>query len=338
MRRTGPRQVVPVVLAGLLLAGCGTSPSAAPASSTSPGSPPVPSASPSTSGPVLSDVLDATLGAGSARVQAVTRFGGTGSSASPGPTGTSEGVVDFATGNRQLLVPLPTGGRTETRRLDGVLYTQLPPGSGGRAASGQWLEVSLERGPGLVWSGAADHTISALMLLRGATGPLAEIGREQVRDAGTTHYRAELDLAEPSSSAGRASAEQGEAAALRLLVGDAPLPTELWIDDQQRIRRLQLALPGLDPTPPRRGAGGGASASISPTGGGASSTVEYYDFGVEVDVQLPPAHQIAAIPSVRMPGPPALASPSVRVPRSGVPVAPPRRIPVPRLPATPPPA
>ena len=118
MRRTGPRQVVPVVLAGLLLAGCGTSPSAAPAESAPPGSP-----------AALSEVVDATLGAGTARVQVRTRAG---AGARVRAAGTTKGVVEFASGNRQLLVPLPFGSaRVAVRLLDGVLYNELPPNARG---------------------------------------------------------------------------------------------------------------------------------------------------------------------------------------------------------------
>ena len=289
-----------MVLAGLLIAGCGSAPSATPVSSAAPGSP-----------LALSEVVDATLGAGTARVQVRVR-GGTG-----GPlvaTGTMKGAVEFASGNWQLLVSLPFGGaRVETRLVDGAVYTQVPAGAHGSAGGERWVEVASGTRAGAPLLEVGDPT-SGLSLLRDAAGPLTEIGREQVRDADTTHYRAELDVPEqavPSPSTDRSRVEKGEADELRLSLGGAPLPVELWIDDRQRLRRLQLALPSLDVPRPRRGAAvasSGPSASIS---SGSTSTVEYYDFGVELHVQSPPADQVLTFPEPpRVPRAPANASPS----------------------------
>ena len=134
-----------------------------------------------------------------------------------------------------------------------------------------------------------------MSLLREAAGPLTEVGRERVRDADTVRYRTELDLAKipkPSPAPGASGKQPDPTAVLRRLLGDAPLPVEAWVDDQQRIRRLTLVLPlpdltsGTDKSP----AGDGAP------GGTATTTTEYFDFGVAVDVQAPPADQVRSAP------------------------------------------
>ena len=326
MRRTGARAAL-LVVAGLLAAGCGsrtaTDPSASGAASASAGS-----------GPVLSEVVGATSGAGTARVlvRTETSAGSVGSDASLRSTGTAEGLVDFASGDRQLVSALPTGGRTESRLVGGKLYTRLPSAPTGAGAGKPWLELPVPKGAGQGLLGLTDPT-GGLALLREAAGPLTEIGREQVRDADTTHYRTELDVGKipvPSATADRPVGAGDSATLLRRLLGDAPLPLEVWIDDQQRLRRFTLVVPlpdvsrlapgGAEPTGPASAGARPAPATSEPAtpgpatpgpgGGSSTSTTEYYDFGVAVDVQAPPADQVRSVPVPATRRPSASPSPS----------------------------
>lgn len=305
MRRTRPIQVVPAVLAGLLVAGCG------PAGNTDPQASASASSAPSEQ--VLSEAFRATSGASTARVQVRTE-----ASAGSADSGSSfmssiaaEGVLDFGSGDRQLVTQLPTGGETESRVVDGAIYTRLPDGvtRDGEDKDKPWLKLPLPSGAGQGLSGLTDPT-GGLELLRDAGGPVTEVGRERVRDADTVHYRTELDPAKlpvPSappekSKAGQPKAGQPDAGGLlRRLLGDAPLPVEVWVDDQQRIRRLMLVLPIPDITrlaQPSAGAGTPSPSASPAAGGGTStSTTEFYDFGVAVDVQPPPADEVRKVPT-----------------------------------------
>ena len=146
-RTNTPRRVCGLIaapaLAGVLLSGCGPTAS------------PDPQASPSSSEAstvVLSEVTAATSEAGTARVQirTDTSAGTPGSGASFDSTGTVEGVVDFASGNGQLVTKLPTGGQLEQRTVDGVQYIQLPTAAG-RDQNKPWTRIVLPAGvrPGL---------------------------------------------------------------------------------------------------------------------------------------------------------------------------------------------
>jgi hypothetical protein len=109
----------------------------------------------------------------------------------------------------------------------------------------------------------ADPT-STLRFLKAASDEVEEVGTEQVRGVETTHYRATVDL---SSFAG-----------VTELGGDDEMETDVWVGEDNLIRRVKW------------------SQSIKPQGTDqavdAAFTCEYYDFGTEVQVEPPPAHDV----------------------------------------------
>jgi hypothetical protein len=96
------------------------------------------------------------------------------------------------------------------------------------------------------------------------------VGTDTVRDAETTHYRFVTDLsalAENGPEELRPSYEQ-----LMQITGAEEIPTEVWIDEDDLVRRIVTDF------------------EIEQQGQRVvqQSTIEYFDFGVEVDVQPPP--------------------------------------------------
>lgn len=272
--------------AAVVLTGCGASPDDEP---TAGGSAPDASR-------VLGAASDATARAGTARLQIRTQA----SAGEPGSSFSSdltvEGVVDFASGDRQIVTELPTGGTVESRSIGGTLYTRLPEGTPG-AQDQPWLKIEVPKGAGGALSGVDDAS-SGLTLLRDAAGPVTEVGRERVRDADTVHYRAEVDLTKLPAPSPSASDSPDTGQLLRQLLGDEPLPVDVWVDDQQRIRRLTLVLPlgGL-----AAATTGSSSQGAGQPGATSTATTEFYDFGVAVDVQPPPADEVREAP-VGVPG------------------------------------
>jgi len=108
------------------------------------------------------------------------------------------------------------------------------------------------------------------LVLRSSTD-VQVLGDEPVRGAKTTHYRGEVDperllaALPPERRPGPASAEDW-----RKL---SPLPVEVWVDEDGRVRRVDL------------------EQDVG-TENALRSTVELYDFGVEVDVRPPPADEL----------------------------------------------
>lgn len=184
----------------------------------------------------------------------------------------SGGGVAKADGSAALMTFSLPGGTGELRQriVDGILYMELPqePGVFYELPVSDLVDTSL--------AGSADVT-TGLEALRGASADTEEVGRDSVRGEPTTHYRGTLDLARALD------ALQGPVRQLveQVLEGGdvAPAPFDAWIDDDGRLRRMEqtltLALPQLQ----------GQELVVT-------TRLEMYEFGVEVDVEAPPASAV----------------------------------------------
>jgi hypothetical protein len=113
-----------------------------------------------------------------------------------------------------------------------------------------------------------------LAYLRATSGKIDEIGKEDVRGVETTHYRAKVDLDKVAEQAPpnlrrtfRASIQS-----LKRGLGSDQIPVDVWIDEDNLVRRLQEHLP----------VAGGGKIDFS---------VDFYDFGTPVDISAPPASE-----------------------------------------------
>jgi LppX_LprAFG lipoprotein len=91
---------------------------------------------------------------------------------------------------------------------------------------------------------------------------IAVVGTEDVRGVETTHYRARVDLRKLLKEL--SSSEPSQEDVLETS-GERFVPVELWIDDESRLRRITIARDA--------------------NRGGETTTVELYDYGVQVDVE-----------------------------------------------------
>lgn len=119
-----------------------------------------------------------------------------------------------------------------------------------------------------------------LEALRGLSGDIETLGTEELRGVETTHYRVVLD---PVALAKRAAAGNPDATSLLDQLagrGDiADVPLEVWIDGNGLVRKLSLDFEAADRS--------------SGQSGGASLAFELWDYGEPVEIQVPPASQVA---------------------------------------------
>jgi hypothetical protein len=171
------------------------------------------------------------------------------------------------------------GGCDMTVVSDGnTVYMRSPmlaPGLGGR----EWMKLDIERfgsAMGIPMAGSGMGTQSAseqLRMLRAVSGDVSDEGREQVRGAETSHYSLKVDLrrtADLLPAAQREAARQGIEQLVEL-TGQSEIPMDVWIDDQQRVRRMEVD---------QRMKQAGIEV-------GVHMTMEYVRFGVPVDIDLP---------------------------------------------------
>lgn len=116
--------------------------------------------------------------------------------------------------------------------------------------------------------------------LKGVSGSIETVGSEEVRGVETTRYRATLDAKklEQLIPAGQRQT-LGGLGANAAQAGLNELPLEIWVDSEQRARKLSVDIDEKDPA-----SGDQVKASL---------VVELYDYGKPLDLELPPADQVA---------------------------------------------
>lgn len=204
-----------------------------------------------------------------------------------------EGVFDFAAQRAELTADAGAMGlgSGETTFLydfsDRVLMYIGLPDQATTQIGASWLEVDLvavmtEAGVDadlaeIIQAQSSDPT-SGLQFLRGASS-VTEVGTEEVRGTPTRHLEVVVDLAQLVEETPEPARD--EMAELVELYTVDSLPLEVWLDDDERVRRYRqeidfstFELPG--------------DVDLGPMAGQTSTIVaEYHDFGIEVDVELP---------------------------------------------------
>jgi hypothetical protein len=273
MMRPRPRLRAAIIalLAGLLLTACGTTGNV--------GSP-SPKAEKRSPLEALTLVSAKTSEAQTAKLAFTVKTSGAGSQAQ---TVRAQGVADF-TAKRFRMTMRVGGEKVDMVMIGTTMYMRMP---GQELVPGKsWLKldlVALSKAAGTDLSsltrGASNDPTQALALLKGVSSGIKEVGREQVRGADTTHYKATIDLRKAAERQGSGAKKQLEQV---LEQAEAQsLPADVWIDDQGRLRKMQYALR-------MRVKGTGQQRSVA-----VSTTMELFDFGTTAKIGKPPASQVA---------------------------------------------
>ena len=115
--------------------------------------------------------------------------------------------------------------------------------------------------------------------LKAVSGTIEVVGSDEIRGVETSHYRATVDtakLAQLVPAAQRQSLGGLDKSAAQ--AGLSELPLDIWIDADQRVRKLSIDVDAKQP---------GTDESVK-----ASLVVELYDYGKPLDLELPPADQV----------------------------------------------
>jgi hypothetical protein len=213
---------------------------------------------------------DALQEAGSARMTMTMGMEGGAMSMEMGGTG----LVDFVTGGGTF--EMAVMGQAFEIRTDGeLLWMKMPAMALPPGVEGSWLEVPLDEMPGIAPGGFAAPSGGYVDALRGLSSEIEELGVEEIDGVDTNHYRFDVSIEaalEELDEEDRAALEQSFEA-----LGDVEtLPVELWItDDGLPIRQVMtFAL---------------AEAGFAGT---MRIQIDMSDFGVDVDVEPPPAEEI----------------------------------------------
>ena len=117
-------------------------------------------------------------------------------------------------------------------------------------------------------------------LLKAVSGSIEAVGTDEIRGVETSHYKATIDIAKLEKLVPAAQRDSlGTVDQSAKQAGLAEIPLEIWIDSDQRVRKLSLDVDAKQP---------GTSASLK-----ASLVVEIYDYGKALQLELPSADQVA---------------------------------------------
>ena len=162
-----------------------------------------------------------------------------------------------------------------------VLYMHAPALAQQLPAAKRWLKLDIEAlakkqniDLGQFRQLTQNDPTQMLMYLRATSGKIKKVGNEDVRGVETTHYHATVDLDKVAEQA-PAKLRKTFRASIRSLergLGTHTIPVDVWVDDEDLVRRLQEHLPIA-------------------TGGKIDFSVDFYDFGTQVSINPPPASQ-----------------------------------------------
>ncbi len=179
------------------------------------------------------------------------------------------------------------GGKVEQIFEGDVIYMRTPPLAQQLGAKKPWLKVDVQQaGQALGLNTSQLNQLGGndprqmLDQIRSVSGEVEKLGSERVRGVGTTHYKAEVDLRKYPDRLPESQREQARVAVEKLvdMTGSSTYPMELWIDDDDLVRRVKVA---YELKPP----GQQESSSFS-------MTMEFYDFGTRIDVTPPPEKDV----------------------------------------------
>lgn len=239
----------------------------------------------------VAEAATRTADAGSSRVEFEMRMKVAGESIEA----TGKGAFDYRRprGFLTFEMALPEVGdvRMEMRVLGTQLYMHMPDTLGGEVlpTGKEWIGFDLAKSLEQVGLGSFDFTrqqdpAQMLRYLRAASADVTEAGYDKVRGELTTRYVGRMDLRKAldagldelgMSDAEREQARQGIEGMLDQF-GSAGVPFEVFIDAQGLLRRLSLDM----------------SMTIEGEQLRMEMQMDYYDFGVAVDVQAPPANRV----------------------------------------------
>jgi hypothetical protein len=118
-----------------------------------------------------------------------------------------------------------------------------------------------------------------LGMLKAVSGSIEAVGTDEIRGVETSHYRASVDVAKLEQFV---PAEQrqtlGSFDETAKAAGLSEIPVEVWLDADQRVRKLSLDIEAKQP---------GTDQSVK-----ASLVVELYDYGKPLEIELPPPDQV----------------------------------------------
>jgi hypothetical protein len=173
--------------------------------------------------------------------------------------------------------------------VDGTTtYLRLPMLDGLTGVKG-WLSATPEEleatGGSLGLSEATSDPSQLLEMLRGVADDVESVGPDEVRGVATTRYHGTVDLDRAIDHAPAARRDQIRAQLEALDADLGSVPVDVWVDADGLARRMVVDL-------------GAVAATAMGAGGTATMTMELFDYGQDVQIDVPDASETTPISDV----------------------------------------
>lgn len=191
-----------------------------------------------------------------------------------------DGGVDFKNNSTSLKTSLADLGipglessKVEIRLVGETVYLRVGDLIGGIGSSllggKEWISMDLSALGGESLAGA--NPANLLAMLRGIAD-VEEVGTESIRGNQTTHYTGRINMSKAIGAAPSADKKQVSSVFENL---SNEFPVDVWVDEQ------------------------GRSVKLSTNGGGSenkfSFSLEFYDFGADLNISAPPASDVGSL-------------------------------------------
>lgn len=210
-------------------------------------------------------------------------------------TVTGDGAFDYANRQGAFTLNLPSFGGMQVGQIEAVstgttVYEKFPPQLASLLGGKPWVKFDLNQlaqGTGVdfnsISQASSGDPTQTLQYLKGA-GDMVEVGREQLRGETVTHYRGTFDMAKAAATA--PPEQQPSLQKMAQIYGSQQIPVDVWVDGEQRLRKLSYVVDLGRLNLPAESTGG-----QRPTGT-FTFTLDLFDFGTPVTVTVPPPDQV----------------------------------------------
>ena len=166
-----------------------------------------------------------------------------------------------------------------------TMYMRSPQFDSALDEGKEWAKIDLERSSrelgvdvtAVQQPGSGDPR-QMFAQLKTVSGDIEKVGTDEVRGVDTTHYRAKvkLDDLHKSLPPERREAARKSVERMKELAGLEDYPIEVWIDDDDLVRKMRLEM----------------DMKVLDQEIGFDFSMEFYDYGTRVAVELPPEDEV----------------------------------------------
>jgi hypothetical protein len=207
----------------------------------------------------------------------------------------ASGVEDITTKAADMTMTMPFLGQMQMRLVGGAVYVKIggSGSAGGINTGGKWMKEDVGAANSLGSDSGFDAQEMLGLLKSMSASGVTDRGSATVRGVQTTHYSAQLDLAKIAAQAGVSGNDSSDLQSMFKDTGLSAIPIDLYIDAQGRVRRVAMSMTMKDtPSATPSSASGSDGGLAIPMSGTFAMTMDFFNFGVPVNVTAPPASDV----------------------------------------------